>query len=243
MKHLNLILSSAAFAGLICSVVAAGATEVDLSTIVNSNASGFTQGSNYPAPGQTTIGGINFGLSGFQGGTGVLLENGTTTTISGLDIADDGVAYTIINSGNGAFGANIGSITFIGSGGATVTDQLVEGTNVRDHFFGGFNNIATGLFATAAYQNGNVVPDGPGLVHFDVQQFSLAGLDGQALTSIIFTSDNPGGGEPFLAALTTEAAVAGVPEPSTWAMMILGFFGVGFMAYRRKQNGAALSVA
>jgi PEP-CTERM motif len=24
-----------------------------------------------------------------------------------------------------------------------------------------------------------------------------------------------------------------VPEPSTWAMMILGFFGVGFLAYRR----------
>ena len=25
-----------------------------------------------------------------------------------------------------------------------------------------------------------------------------------------------------------------VPEPSTWAMMILGFMGIGFMAYRRK---------
>jgi hypothetical protein len=37
--------------------------------------------------------------------------------------------------------------------------------------------------------------------------------------------------------------VAGVPEPSTWAMMILGFCGLGFMAYRRKQNGSALSVA
>jgi PEP-CTERM motif len=35
----------------------------------------------------------------------------------------------------------------------------------------------------------------------------------------------------------------GVPEPSTWAMMILGFMGVGFMAYRRKQNGPALHVA
>jgi hypothetical protein len=34
-----------------------------------------------------------------------------------------------------------------------------------------------------------------------------------------------------------------VPEPSTWAMMILGFAGVGFMAYRRKQNGPALRVA
>jgi PEP-CTERM motif len=31
-----------------------------------------------------------------------------------------------------------------------------------------------------------------------------------------------------------------VPEPSTWAMMILGFFGVGFMAYRRR-NSAVLS--
>jgi len=28
--------------------------------------------------------------------------------------------------------------------------------------------------------------------------------------------------------------VSAVPEPSTWAMMILGFAGVGFMAYRRK---------
>jgi hypothetical protein len=28
----------------------------------------------------------------------------------------------------------------------------------------------------------------------------------------------------------------GIPEPSTWAMMILGFFGVGFMAYRRKSR-------
>lgn len=31
-----------------------------------------------------------------------------------------------------------------------------------------------------------------------------------------------------------------VPEPSTWAMMILGFAGVGFLAYRRKRNGSAL---
>ena len=36
---------------------------------------------------------------------------------------------------------------------------------------------------------------------------------------------------------------AAVPEPSTWAMMILGFCGVGFMAYRRKQNRPALRVA
>jgi hypothetical protein len=33
-----------------------------------------------------------------------------------------------------------------------------------------------------------------------------------------------------------------VPEPSTWAMMILGFGGLGFMAYRRKSR-AALAAA
>jgi hypothetical protein len=29
-------------------------------------------------------------------------------------------------------------------------------------------------------------------------------------------------------------SIGAVPEPSTWAMMILGFAGIGFMAYRRK---------
>ena len=33
-----------------------------------------------------------------------------------------------------------------------------------------------------------------------------------------------------------------VPEPATWAMMVLGFMGVGFMAYRRK-NGFAFRLA
>jgi hypothetical protein len=42
---------------------------------------------------------------------------------------------------------------------------------------------------------------------------------------------------------TIEATISAVPEPSTWAMMILGFCSLGFMAYRRKRNGSALSVA
>jgi hypothetical protein len=32
------------------------------------------------------------------------------------------------------------------------------------------------------------------------------------------------------------ATVAAVPEPSTWAMMILGFAGIRFMAYRRRSS-------
>jgi hypothetical protein len=37
--------------------------------------------------------------------------------------------------------------------------------------------------------------------------------------------------------LTITDISAAVPEPSTWAMMILGFLGLGFMAYRRKSEG------
>jgi hypothetical protein len=36
---------------------------------------------------------------------------------------------------------------------------------------------------------------------------------------------------------------AATPLPSTWTMMILGVFGIGFMAYRRKQNRPALRMA
>jgi hypothetical protein len=40
---------------------------------------------------------------------------------------------------------------------------------------------------------------------------------------------------------TFSATVSAVPEPSTWAMMILGFFGVGFLAYRRRNGIAAVA--
>jgi hypothetical protein len=40
----------------------------------------------------------------------------------------------------------------------------------------------------------------------------------------------------------TVSAVAPVPEPSTWAMMIFGFVGIGYLTYRRR-NGGSLRVA
>ncbi|WP_368732308.1 PEPxxWA-CTERM sorting domain-containing protein [Streptococcus pyogenes] len=32
------------------------------------------------------------------------------------------------------------------------------------------------------------------------------------------------------------AVASAVPEPSTWAMMLLGFAGLGLMAYRRSKT-------
>jgi hypothetical protein len=42
---------------------------------------------------------------------------------------------------------------------------------------------------------------------------------------------------------TGDLNISAVPEPSTWAMMILGFIGVGFMAYRRKDKPSGFRFA
>jgi len=54
----------------------------------------------------------------------------------------------------------------------------------------------------------------------------------------IWSSTDPSG-EAFFSAEIDPISSA-VPESSTWAMMVLGFAGVGFIAYRRRQNGSAL---
>ena len=59
---------------------------------------------------------------------------------------------------------------------------------------------------------------------------------GDYTTTFTFVTD----GRPAKDVVIDQAfVVAGaVPEPSTWAMMILGFLGVGFVAYRRKAQPA-----
>jgi PEP-CTERM motif len=42
--------------------------------------------------------------------------------------------------------------------------------------------------------------------------------------------------------LDVTTAVAAVPEPSMWAMMLLGFCGLGFLSYRRKDKLALRAV-
>jgi len=43
--------------------------------------------------------------------------------------------------------------------------------------------------------------------------------------------------------LSGSSVDTGAPELSTWAMMLIGFAGVGFIAYRRKKSAAAITAA
>lgn len=78
--------------------------------------------------------------------------------------------------------------------------------------------------------------------------FSFSGLLGGTYQLVISGHVTHGGGWDdllpvpvgYAGALTFSTAIApAVPEPSTWAMMILGFAGVGFIAHRRGSKMAA----
>jgi hypothetical protein len=61
--------------------------------------------------------------------------------------------------------------------------------------------------------------------------FNLAGSGAFRIGISAGLSDVDAGADSF------NAVAGAVPEPATWAMMLLGFFGVGFLAYRRKNQG------
>lgn len=66
---------------------------------------------------------------------------------------------------------------------------------------------------------------------------SLSGLSGSLKVGYwdSFYGDNSG-------SQTLDIATA-IPEASTWAMMLLGFAGVGFMGYRRSRSGSTFRLA
>jgi len=68
--------------------------------------------------------------------------------------------------------------------------------------------------------------------------FGFQGINGESIASITM-SFNSTGIDDVRQIRLDETVTAAVPEPSTWAMLILGFLGVGFMAYRRKHSVTA----
>ena len=92
--------------------------------------------------------------------------------------------------------------------------------------------------------NGNVAP-GVGSLTFDIlneQVSNLRSINGGIFFGVDVWNSNTGGSTGNVGA-TLESTVAPVPEPSTWAMMILGFAGIGFMTYRQRKRRMALNVA
>jgi hypothetical protein len=130
--------------------------------------------------------------------------------------------------------------------GADILDSSVivsVNTGVKVTFAVAANNVLNDLFLDIKSTSVNLIGDTWELLqggtvvavskvgtHYDAD-FSIPLSHGNY--SVVFSTAIPTGDS--LAVTTT---VSAIPEPATWAMMILGFMGVGFVAYRRKSGSA-----
>jgi hypothetical protein len=145
-----------------------------------------------------------------------------------------------------------GGFPFLGSG--TITATTAAGGDPMTAITGTIgSNAITGLSTFDGADN-LLFPNTAGASLLDHRGFSFTvGTQsinilsqfspGQMTTGDAYEeiASNPGG---FGVGIFTLTQVAALPEPSSWAMMILGFAGVGFMAYRRRKDSiSALKAA
>jgi PEP-CTERM motif len=90
---------------------------------------------------------------------------------------------------------------------------------------------ATVLINGSTYQAFND-PDG----HFDANSVLLTTLVDSTFSHGMVGLYQYSGGATSFSDFSVTGEISAVPEPSTWAMMILGFVGLGWVAYRRKDG-------
>jgi hypothetical protein len=138
------------------------------------------------------------------------------------------------------FGGTTQTITFTGGTAVALglyVGSLDEYNSITFKFASGPDQTFTGNQIAAATGMNTTHPNTVGAQSNGFLLFSGLG----AFTSVVLSSSQ-NSFEVDNIAFYSEIA-PGVPETSTWAMMILGFFGVGFMAYRRKSNNIAFRIA
>jgi len=150
-------------------------------------------------------------------GTTTLTSTGQPQTYDG---ADDTYIGVINNSGNTVNALNLSSNADIFGFDGDGIDTYGAPGNAKDTTgYGGpdgyFTNITGSYFSLPEKGTVNFIG---GIANGGSDYFSLE----EALTTASFT--NP-------------ITVGGVPEPMTWAMMLMGFFGIGAAVRRRRETG------
>jgi hypothetical protein len=145
--------------------------------------------------------------------------------------ASDGTSGSSSNPGSGVVADGI-ALEATPTGIFTLTDATVGGSL---RFCSDATNNGADCFPTAGLDVGNNFNGGP-------QPFPFWHIAWQEISSAegIFSTDggapdNPNG-PGFIFPSIEIASASGVPEPSTWAMMIVGFAGLGFAALPRRRH-------
>jgi hypothetical protein len=151
--------------------------------------------------------------------------NSSVLTING-DGSGDAVVFNFAVAGTNNFGqhnVNLGGSVVLGGNGLTSADQVL------------FNFQSTG-------QNIDLNNNGETFQGIILALNDKMSADNTNLTGHFY--GGLGGDMNFVSGANLHLPlppVNAVPEPSTWAMMLLGFAGIGFMAYRRKAKPALMA--
>jgi hypothetical protein len=87
-------------------------------------------------------------------------------------------------------------------------------------------------FATTPYLNSNGVGTPGSFSGWMLENFTFTANASSELLSFLAVGTPAGNLPPF--ALLDGVSLTAVPEPSTWAMMLVGFGGLGYAAFRRR---------
>lgn len=184
------------------------------------------------SPANATVFDYNFSfLSANFSGSGIFEIDDTNNHVVGIS-----GTISAFNDAAGN-GGSISGLLFQDNNAANVSGHYISPTNPTTHAWD-YNQVLNPT-NPAGY-----VDDGGLLFGFGGNIGNIYMTGGQ----YIFSVDNPASlwnpGDLILTGgVETPGTIAAVPEPSTWAMMILGFFGMGFVAYRRRNQGAAFRAA
>jgi hypothetical protein len=177
-------------------------------------------------------------ILGFGSQASAALVTGTLS-LNGVDTFGP-TSITFANPAN--IGAGSGSLALLGTCDGCVTMSNFNSASTNFLVYSATNAGVT----TTLTLNSAVFTQTPNLIggfNLDIAGTGTITETGFQNTSGAFelTTQSSSGAALFTFSSTTVAS--NVPEPSTWAMMILGFMGVGFMAYRRKDKRAGFRFA
>jgi hypothetical protein len=113
-------------------------------------------------------------------------------------------------------------------------------------------SLSTGTYEVSFWLAGNMrgAPTQTTTIWLGTQNFTLSLPSGQGYTPFTHLFTDASGFLSFVesgpasqqGSLLTNVSVSTVPEASTWAMMVLGFAGLGFAGYRRAKPAAFSAV-
>ena len=153
--------------------------------------------------------------------------------------------YTIINNSADWYIYSFAVSNPLAAGGAAFTTQPVWKTQITAVYNVGTGNVdpAFGYYDPFTYVAGGDLHTGPSGFSYDLgpgtssSLFTFTGSVASEYEISVAAVD----GRFSQAGIRGETILAAVPEPSTWAMLLLGFAGIGFMAYRRKSKPALMA--